>query len=83
MGDARASILASLTDIFRAHFGDDHLVLEPSTSARDIAGWDSAQMVLLVIAVEERFGIHMRSREIDALNCVGDWIDLIERDAAL
>jgi acyl carrier protein len=35
-------------------------------------------MVLLVLAVEERFEIRMRSREIDALRCVGDWAKLIE-----
>jgi acyl carrier protein len=71
-------ILSELTAIFRDCFGDETIVLLPSTSARDIPGWDSAKMVLLVLAVEERFEIRMRSREIDALRCVGDWVKLIE-----
>lgn len=73
-----ARILADLTDIFRIHFDDPSLVLKPTTTARDVAGWDSAQMVMLVIAVEDHFDLHMRSHEIDALACVGDWIDLID-----
>lgn len=77
-----AQILADLTDIFRGHFDDPTLVLTPATTARDVAGWDSAQMVMLVIAVEDHFDIHMRSHEIDALACVGDWLRLIEEHIA-
>jgi acyl carrier protein len=71
-------ILSELTAIFRDCFDDEAIVLVPTTSARDIPGWDSANMVLLILAVEERFEIRMRSREIDALRCVGDWVKLIE-----
>ncbi len=71
-------ILSDLTAIFRDCFDDEAIVLLPSTSARDIPGWDSAKMVLLILAVEERFEIRMRTREIDALRCVGDWVKLIE-----
>jgi acyl carrier protein len=73
-----SDILSDLTAIFRDCFDDETIVLLPSTSARDIPGWDSAKMVLLILAVEERFEIRMRSREIDALRCVGDWVKLIE-----
>jgi acyl carrier protein len=34
-------------------------------------------MVYLILAVEDRFEIRMRGREIDALRCVGDWVRLI------
>jgi acyl carrier protein len=73
-----SDILSGLTAIFRDCFDDETIVLLPSTSARDIPGWDSAKMVLLILAVEERFEIRMRSREIDSLRCVGDWVKLIE-----
>jgi acyl carrier protein len=71
-------ILAVLTDIFRDCFGDPTLVLKARTSARDIVDWDSGKMVHLVITVEDRFGITMRSREIDALRNVGDWVKLLQ-----
>jgi acyl carrier protein len=72
-----ADIYAALTEIFHDCFDDKAIVLGATTSARDIAGWDSAKMVYLILAVEERFAIRMRSREIDALRCVGDWARLI------
>jgi acyl carrier protein len=71
-------ILDVLTDIFRDCFGDPALVLEERTSARDIADWDSGKMVHLIIVVEDRFGITMKSREIDALRNVGDWVKLLQ-----
>lgn len=74
---SEADVYAALTEIFRDCFDDDAIVLRAATSARDIAGWDSAKMVYLILAVEERFAIRMRSREIDALRCVGDWVRLI------
>ncbi len=71
-------LLAVLADIFRDCFGDPTLVLTRRTSARDIPAWDSAKMVFLVLAVEDRFGITMKSREIDNLRNVGDWVRLLE-----
>lgn len=74
-----ADILDALTQIFRENFDDETLVLTPATTARDIAGWDSARMVLLILAVEERFDIRLHSREIDSLRNIQDWIDIIDK----
>jgi acyl carrier protein len=70
-------VYAALTGIFRECFNDETLVLKGTTSARNIANWDSAKMVYLILSVEDRFAIRMKSREIDALRCVGDWVRLI------
>jgi acyl carrier protein len=72
-----SEILQELTGIFRECFDDQTILLAPAISARDIPAWDSAKMVMLIVAVEERFAIRMRSREIDSLRCVGDWVALI------
>ena len=63
----RAEIHARLTAVFRDVFDDDAVEIADATSAKDIRGWDSVKMVKLVLAAEERFGVRMRSREIDAL----------------
>lgn len=76
---SEADILKILTDIFRLNFDDAAIVLRPATTARDIAGWDSAKMVMLILAVEEHFGLTFRSREIDALRSIGDWVALIRK----
>jgi acyl carrier protein len=73
-----SDILDALTDIFRENFDDDALVLTPATTARDINGWDSAKMVMLILAVEERFNIRLHSREIDSLRNIQNWIEIIE-----
>jgi acyl carrier protein len=72
-------LLADLTQIFRAAFDDDGLVLSQTTTARDIKEWDSAKMILLILAVEEHFSVRFRSKEIEALRSIGDWVALIEK----
>jgi acyl carrier protein len=73
-----SDILDALTQIFRETFDDDALILTPATTARDIRGWDSAKMVMLILAVEERFDVRLHSREIDSLRNIQNWIDVIE-----
>jgi acyl carrier protein len=73
-----SEILQELTEIFRECFNDGGIVLVPATTARDINAWDSAKMVMLVLGVEERFGITMRSTDLESLRCVGDWIAIIQ-----
>jgi acyl carrier protein len=73
-----SDVLDALTQIFRENFDDDTLVLTPKTTARDIRGWDSAKMVMLILAVEDRFGIRLHSREIDSLRNIQNWIDVIQ-----
>ena len=70
-------ILAALTEVLREAFGDDALTVTPETTAKDVPGWDSIRMVSILIAVEDRFGIKTRSREIDRLRSVGDFVALI------
>ena len=65
-------INAGLSDIFHDLFADDALVLTPETSARDVAGWDSIKHISLIVAVEERFGIKLKTSEIEGLKNVGD-----------
>lgn len=74
----RSELLAQLTQIFRENLGDENLALTMATTMRDIPGWDSAKTVLLILAVEQRFGIRLRSREIDSLRSIENWLDVIE-----
>ena len=43
---------------------------------------NSFKQVEILIAVQERFGLKLRSREIDGLGCVGDLVDVIRRNQA-
>lgn len=66
------TIMAGLTDIFHDLFSDDSIVLTPETTADDIEGWDSIKHISLIVAVEDHWGIKMKSAEIDMLKNVGD-----------
>ena len=77
----RAEITAELTEIFHDLFGDDDIVLTPQTTADDVEGWDSIKHISLIVAVEDRFGIKMKTNEIEGLANVGDLIAKIEEKA--
>lgn len=74
-----AEIRTVLTDLFRETLGNPHLELKPNSLESDIAGFDSGKKVLMILAVEERFALRLRSREIDALRRFDDWVALIHR----
>jgi acyl carrier protein len=70
-------ILAILTDLLREVFDDPLIELKLTDQETDIPHFDSAKKVHLVIAVEERFEICLKSREINDLRSVADWTAVI------
>lgn len=78
-----ADIRAALAELFREELGSPRLELRPDDAEQDLPGFDSGKKVLLILATEERFGIRLRSREVDALRRFGDWVTLVHRHVAL
>jgi acyl carrier protein len=75
----QTKIYADLTEIFNDVFMRDDMQLTPQLSAKDVAGWDSFKQIEIMVSVEERFGIKLNTREIDALRNVGDLADVIAK----
>jgi acyl carrier protein len=73
------AILAQITEILRDIFEDPALEVTPATTAKMVPGWDSMAQVKLLMAVEEAFGLHFSSREMDRLRNVGDLIEIVAR----
>ena len=73
------AIYSDLTEIFHEVFDSDSIKLRPELTAQDVDGWDSFKQVEILIAVQERFGLKLHSREIDGLKNVGDLVDTIKR----
>ena len=69
---SNAEIYTALTEIFRDVFMNDDMQLTPELSAKDVEGWDSFKQIEIILATEARFGIRLKTREIDNLSCVGD-----------
>ena len=72
-------IYEALTEIFNDVFMKDDMRLTPDLSAKDVPGWDSFKQIEIMVSIEERFGIKLNTREIDALKNVGDLADVIAR----
>jgi len=70
-------IYAILTEIFRDVFDDDSFVLTPETSAANVPEWDSFNHVNILVASELKFGIKFKLSEINELENVRDFVDLI------
>jgi acyl carrier protein len=71
-------IWAALTEVFCEVFDDDEIVIGPKTTADNLEDWDSITHVQLIVAVEERFGIHFNTGEIAALENVGQMVAFVE-----
>jgi acyl carrier protein len=66
-----AAFYPVLTEIFRDVFMRD-VALRPDLTAKDVPGWDSFKQIEIIVALEERYGIKFHTKELDALNNVGD-----------
>jgi acyl carrier protein len=77
-----AGIRAILTELLRSVLGNPRLQPHPDDLESDIPGFDSGKKVLLLLAIEERFLIRLRSREIDALRRFDDWVTLVHRHSS-
>ncbi len=70
-------ILAKLTEIIRDQLDEDDIVLDMSTLASSVEGWDSLAHVRIMIGVEEAFGIRFQTSEITSLKNVGELVALV------
>jgi acyl carrier protein len=74
---SRDSILARLQDIFRAELDDDDLQISLATRQSDLKGWDSLAHVRLVSGIESEFDFQFSLAEIEAINSVRQFVDMI------
>ncbi len=73
------STIDTLQTVFRDVFEEDDIVISRTTTARDVAGWDSVMNVTLMISVERAFGLRFKSGNIAGLKNVGELADLVDR----
>ena len=73
------AILHTLTTIFQEIFDDDDISLKRETTALDIEEWDSLNQIKIILACEKAFNIHLKPREISALENIGDMVDHLHK----
>jgi acyl carrier protein len=78
-----AQIYDTLSNIFKDVFARNDIVLRAETSAKDVDGWDSLKQIEILVAVQERCKVKLRTKEIDSLKTVGDLAGLIAQKLAV
>jgi acyl carrier protein len=74
-----ANRLDDLTILFQDVFQGDGLTLTRSTTRDDLPQWDSMNHLNIVMALELQHRIKFSLVEIEAMQGVGDILDLIQR----
>ena len=77
MSQDQPSIFEQLTHVFRDVFDDDELVIDATTTAQDVDGWNSLAHIRLVVSIEKAFKLRFSAAEIGGLKNVGDMVELI------
>lgn len=75
--------LPELTAILRQVLRDDLLELTPLSRFDEVSGWDSMDLVSVVVEIECRFDVQFELVEIDRLVTVGDLLRMIVAKQAL
>jgi len=79
----KTAIINKLTDIFRDVLENEEIVLQPQTTAEDIAEWDSLNHIQLVVAIEKAYKIKFTTAEIQNWKSVGEMVDSINTKLAV
>ena len=81
--DKKETILQEITAIFRKELGDDTLEITYSSSAQTIEKWDSITNLVLLSAIEEKYGIVFPIEFIFTAENVGHLCDYILGNSTL
>jgi acyl carrier protein len=73
-----ATVMEDLTDVFREVFDNHEIILTPETTSNDVDGWDSFSHINLIVAVEVKFKITFKQKEIVTFANVGDLVKCIQ-----
>ncbi|MBR1910855.1 MAG: acyl carrier protein [Treponema sp.] len=73
----RDEVYKRLNEVFRDVFDDDSIVLNDSTVADDVDGWDSFEHINLIVAVEKEFSFKIPMGKVVTMKNVGEMVDII------
>ena len=71
-----SDVYAFLGTVFKGVFGRD-ITPQPTLTAQEVVGWDSFKQVEITLALEEKYDIRIRARELNNVANVGDLVALV------
>ncbi len=78
-----AAYLSEIRSIVRAVLHDDAIEVLPDTRFEDLAGWDSMDLISVVVEVECCHDLTFEPAEIEVLATINDLSEMIEAKRAL
>lgn len=78
-----AAYLSDIASIIRDVLRDDQIDIDALTRFDDIPGWDSMDLVSVVVEAESRFDLQFDLTEIDRLTKVHELLDMIQAKQGL
>lgn len=75
----QAELLDFLARVFRDVFKRDDIEVHPGLTAADVVGWDSMKQVEIILALQEKFGIRIRPREVADVWDVGGLVAIVRQ----
>ena len=73
----RAEVYKVLNRVFQDVFDDPDIRVYDDTVADDIDGWDSLEHINLISAVEKKFKMRFKMKEVSTMKDVGEMVDII------
>jgi len=73
----RDAVRDAIASIVRDVLRRQDVTIADSTSAGEVAGWDSLAHVNIVLGVEKRFCIRFKAAEVARIDNVGTMVDLV------
>lgn len=77
----RENIQKRVNEIFRDLFDNDSIEVTDSTTAADVAGWDSLTHITLINEIEAEFGMKFMMKEVLTMQNVGEMLDILQQRA--
>ena len=78
----KIQILSEVQRIMRDVLDDESIVIDETTTANDVEGWDSLTHIQLIVAIEKHFKLKFTSKEILSWKDVGEMLEVISSRTA-
>jgi acyl carrier protein len=73
----QSDVYEFLDIVLKKLFRRDDIVLHPKMTAKDVVGWDSFKQVEITLALEEKYDIRIRTRELNNVDDLSDLVNLV------
>jgi acyl carrier protein len=74
----REQIREQIKDVMVSVLRHDNFMITDELTAADVDGWDSLSNMRIITAIEEKFKVAFKLKEVNKLKNIGIMIDLIQ-----